>query len=205
IDQTTWQAARAARVVLHDGLRNDEPHGLYFKEQVRRELVERFGWQRVYQGGLRVFSTIDMKMQIDGEEAVAEGLRSLETRRRAVAARRKKPEPEGALQAALVALNPVTGHVRMMVGGRDFEESRFNRAVQARRQPGSAFKPFVYVAALEAGYPPATLFEYLNDPIPTLHGAWTPEDEHSTADSMSLRAGLRTSSSRAAVRLLRDV
>ena len=55
--------ARAAKVVLHDALRADEPHGQYFKEQVRQELVERFGWQRVYQGGLRVYSTIDMPMQ----------------------------------------------------------------------------------------------------------------------------------------------
>ena len=55
------------------------------------------------------------------------------------------------LQGALVALDPATGHVRAMVGGRDFDESHFNRAVQAKRQPGSAFKPFVYAAALEAG------------------------------------------------------
>ena len=51
-----------------------------------------------------------------------------------------------------------------MVGGRDFDESHFNRAVQAKRQPGSAFKPFVYAAALEAGYTPATLIDHLNDP-----------------------------------------
>jgi penicillin-binding protein 1A len=63
IDRPTWQSARAAKMVLHDGLRADEPHGQYFKEQVRQELVERFGWDRVYQGGLRVYSTIDMPMQ----------------------------------------------------------------------------------------------------------------------------------------------
>ena len=68
-----------------------------------------------------------------------------------------------------------------MVGGRDFDESRFNRAVQAQRQPGSAFKPFVYAAALEAGYTPATVLDHLDDPIATLQGAWTPEDEHSDA------------------------
>jgi penicillin-binding protein 1A len=92
-----------------------------------------------------------------------------------------------------------------MVGGRDFETSRFNRAVQARRQPGSAFKPFVYAAALEAGYTPATIIDHLNDPIATPQGNWAPEDEHSTAESMSLRTGLRTSSNRAAVRLLQQV
>ena len=79
-------------------------------------------------------------------------------------------------------MDPATGHVRAMVGGRDFDESSFNRAVQARRQPGSAFKPFVYAAALEAGFTPATMIENLDVPIDTLEGAWTPEDEHSTAD-----------------------
>ena len=204
------EAARAATLVkptLRDTLRSDEPHGQYFKEQVRRELVDRFGWQRVYQGGLRVYSTIDMPMQIAADAAVAAGLASLDERRAAAAARRKRAAPadEAPLQAALIALDPATGHVRAMTGGRDFEASHFNRAVQARRQPGSAFKPFVYAAALEAGYTPATLIRNLNAPIATLQGAWAPEDEHSSADSMSLRAGLRTSSNRAAVRLLQDV
>ncbi len=92
-----------------------------------------------------------------------------------------------------------------MVGGRDFEESHFNRAMQAQRQPGSAFKPFVYAAALEEGYTPATRHQHLDDPIATLQGAWTPEDEHSSAASMTLRTALRTSSNRAAVRLLQEV
>ncbi len=102
-------------------------------------------------------------------------------------------------------MDPETGHVRAMIGGRDFGESSFNRAVQAKRQPGSAFKPFVYAAALEAGFTPATMIDRLNEPIETLQGDWTPEDEHSDAESMSLRAALRTSSNRAAVRLLQEV
>jgi len=211
IDRTAYQSARATKVALHDSLRAVDPHGQYFKEQVRREVVERFGWQRVYQGGLRVFTTIDMPTQIAAESAVAESLQALDGRRAALAARRaaqKKTAPAldtDRLQAALIALNPETGHVRAMVGGRDFTDSSFNRAVQAHRQPGSAFKPFVYAAALESGYTPATIIDHLNDPIDTLQGAWTPEDEHSAAESMSLRAGLRMSSNRAAVRLLQDV
>jgi penicillin-binding protein 1A len=92
-----------------------------------------------------------------------------------------------------------------MVGGRDFDASHFNRAVQAHRQAGSSFKPFVYAAALEAGFTPATVLDHLDDPIATPQGAWTPEDEHSAAPTMSLRTGLRTSSNRAAVRLLQEV
>jgi penicillin-binding protein 1A len=205
IDNATWEAVRAERVALHDGLRSQEPYGQYFKEQVRRELVDRFGWERVYQGGLRVYSTIDMKMERAAEAAVGEGLKALDARR----ARGKRPTTDGEdddqLQAALVAMDPTTGEVRAMVGGRNFDESSFNRAVQAKRQPGSAFKPFVYAAALEAGYTPATLISNLNDPIATFSGAWTPEEEKATADSMTLRTALRISSNRAAVHLLQEV
>ena len=194
--------AKARRnVVLHDTLRAQEPHGQYFKEQVRRELVDRFGWQRVYQGGLRVFSTMALPMQIAAEEAIAASLKSVEERRRKF----KKLNQDDVLQAALIALDPQSGHVWAMVGGRDFNESRFNRAVQARRQPGSAFKPFVYATALEAGYTPVTVIDHLNDPVSTVQGAWTPEDEHSSAGAMTMRTALRTSSNRAAVRMLQQV
>ena len=109
------------------------------------------------------------------------------------------------LQGALVAMDPTTGYVRAMVGGRDFDESRFNRATQAKRQSGSAFKPFVYAAALEAGYSPASVIDNLNAPIATPQGGWVPEDEHSSASSMTLRTALRTSSNRAAVQLLNGI
>ncbi|HMF95268.1 MAG TPA: PBP1A family penicillin-binding protein [Vicinamibacterales bacterium] len=213
IDKQTWQKARATKIALHDTLRAGEPHGQYFKEQVRRELVDRFGWQRVYQGGLRVYSTIDMPMQIAAENAIAEHVKTIEQKRAAWQARRaaasKTPgatpgEPD-VLQAALVSMDPASGHVSVMVGGRDFAESHFNRAVQAHRQPGSAFKPFVYATALEAGFSPASVVDHLDDPIDTLQGAYVPEDEHSSASSMTLRTALRTSSNRAAVRLLQEV
>jgi penicillin-binding protein 1A len=210
IARADWQHARTARVVLRDSLRGGDLRGRYFQEQLRQELVDRFGWMRVYQGGLRVFSTIDMEAQDSAEAAVAQSLKVLDDKRKAIASRLKRPAGDAAngddpLQAALVAMDPRTGEVRAMVGGRDFAQSRFNRAVQARRQPGSAFKPFVYAAALEAGYTPATVLDHLNDQVETPQGNWAPEDEHSTAESMSLRTALRTSSNRAAVRLLQQV
>src|SRR3954464_4308662 len=219
LTKAQWQTARATKAALRDTLRSEEPHGRYFQEQVRLELVDRFGWQRVYQGGLRVFTTIDMPMQVAAEGVIAEHLKTIEEKRAAWQTRRagrqakaakpgvppRAPEPADPLQAALVSLDPVTGHVRAMVGGRDFDGSHFNRAVQAKRQPGSAFKPFVYATALEAGYSPASVVDHLDDPIATLQGAWVPEDEHSGAPSMTLRTALRTSSNRAAVRLLQEV
>ena len=193
---------------LHDGLRQEEPTGSI--SGARAPGTRRAVWlRRVYQGGLRVFTTIDLNMQKSAETAVANGLKSIEAKRRALAERRKSAgrrntgADEGdsgePLQGALVALDPQTGHIRAMVGGRDFAESPFNRAVQAERQPGSAFKPFVYAAALESGFTPATMIGNLDTPIATVQGAWTPEDEHSTAPELSLRTALRTSSNRAAV------
>ncbi|MGH9331595.1 MAG: penicillin-binding protein 1A [Vicinamibacterales bacterium] len=198
INRQTFDASRAAGVTLKDILQKDEAFGLHFKEHVRRELVDRFGFERVLEGGLRVYTTLDSDMQQAAERTIDEGLREIEQRR-------GYPHPPRELQAALLAIDPKTGHVRAMIGGRSFRESRFNRAVQAKRQPGSAFKPFVYAAALEEGYTPASVIANLDDPILTQQGAWMPEDEHSSATSMTLRTALRTSSNRAAVQLLRLV
>jgi penicillin-binding protein 1A len=198
IARPEYDAARAERVTLKNVLQRDESFGLYFKEQVRRELVEKFGWQRVYQGGLKVYTTLESDLQQAAETLVERSLAEIEKQR----GFQTGPEP---LQGALIALDPGTGHVRVMVGGRDFAASRFNRAVQARRQPGSAFKPLVFAAALESGYSPASLITDLDDPVLTQEGDWVPEDEHSTATSMTLRSALRISSNRAAVQLLRQV
>jgi penicillin-binding protein 1A len=92
-----------------------------------------------------------------------------------------------------------------MVGGRDFQQSHFNRVTQAKRQAGSAFKPFVYAAALEQGFSPGTLLTDLDDPVWTPQGNWVPEDGHSSEPTMTMRTALRTSSNRAAVRMLQEV
>lgn len=204
LDPPAYEQAKASAVVLRDALRTDEPFGRYFKEQVRLELIERFGRERVYQSGLRVYTTIDVDMQKAAEAAVARTLDELEKRRTAALKARRRPAgPDDApLQAAVVAIDPRSGAVRALVGGRSFADSRFNRAMQAKRQPGSAFKTFVYAAALEAGYTPATLITDLDEPIDTLQGAWTPEDGHSDAAELTMRTALKISSNRAAVRML---
>src|SRR5688572_9998514 len=203
---TRDQHAKAVReqVVLEDSLRRGEAYGQYFKEAVRRELVERFGRARVYQGDLVVYTTVDLAMQKAAEAEVQRALKEIEERQ---AARRRKgaPAPTSPLQAALVALDPKTGEVRALVGGRDFGASPFDRSRQARRQAGSAFKPFVYAAAIEAGYSPASLITNLDVPIATPQGGWTPEDEHLESPVMTMRTALRTSSNLAAVHMLEDV
>ena len=210
IDAATAERARKAKVQLTNGLEIKETYGLYFKEQVRRELVNRFGWERVAQGGLRVYTTMDTGLQQTAEALVEKGLKDIERRPGFKHAPRGKHtvaegETPDYLQVALVSMDPTTGEVRALVGGRDFGESRFNRAVQAKRQSGSAFKPFVFASALEAGYSPASIVSNLNDPILTPEGDWVPEDEHSSASSMTVRTALRTSSNRAAVQMLRSI
>jgi len=214
IDAAAAERAKASPVTINNALEIKETFGLYFKENVRRELVERFGWQRVYQGGLRVYTTIDSDLQQAAEVLLEKGLQDIERRPGFKHRKRAAPAPPAGaasagapeyLQGALMAMDPSNGHVKVMVGGRNFGESHFNRAVQAKRQSGSAFKPFVYAAALEAGYSPASLITGLNDPILTVKGAWLPEDDHATGDEMTMRAALRTSSNRAAVQMLSSV
>ena len=201
ITKAAFDRAAGETIKLVDTLRREEPLGQYFKEEVRQHLVRQFGWERLSEGGLKVYTTIDTDMQRAAEANVALSLQQIEMRR----AKRKAAPGAGQLEAALVAMDPTTGEVRAMVGGRDFKSSRFNRATQALRQPGSAFKPFVYAAALEAGYSPSSLVTRLDEPIQTLQGAWIPEDEHSSGSAMTVRSALRTSSNRAAVRMLEEV
>jgi 1A family penicillin-binding protein len=202
ITREAFDRSRQEKIELRDTLRRQEPIGQYFKEEVRQQLVKQFGWPRISEGGLRVYTTIDPDMQRAAEAAIDQTLRQIELRQKSKAQDGKKHDP---LQAALVAIDPSNGEVRAMVGGRDFSDSHFNRAMQARRQPGSAFKPFVYAAALESGFSPASVINNLDAPISTLQGAWIPEDEHSTAPAMTMRTALRTSSNRAAVQMLQTV
>jgi penicillin-binding protein 1A len=203
IDDVSYARALEDQPQLSDTLRIDESYGQYFKEEVRKQLVRQFGWERVYEGGLKVYTTLDPPIQRAAEAEVARAIADIEQKQA-----RDRGGPAGGhdvpLQGALVALDPRTGEVRALVGGRSFDQSHFNRATQARRQPGSAFKPFVYAAALEQGYTPGTLITGLDAPIYTPEGAWVPEDDHGAA-SMTMRAALRTSSNRAAVRMLQDV
>ena len=131
----------------------------YFVEWVRDVLDDRFG-PRLYSGGLRVHTTLDMDIQRIARAKMDEGWARLE----AAGARGPKFETvmedggtDGSetqyIQGAFVALEPQTGAIRALIGGRDFGDSRFNRATQALRQPGSTFKPFVFLAALESGIP----------------------------------------------------
>ncbi len=133
--------------------------GQHYLEYVQQLLESAYGADVGCKGGLQVYTTLSPTMQLKAEQSLRDGLKALETRRL------KASEKAGAApvterpEGALLALDPQTGHIKAMVGGYDFFKSEFNRATQARRQPGSSFKPFVYIAALEAGLTPATVVE----------------------------------------------
>src|SRR5262249_1231941 len=132
----------------------------YFTDYVRLELEER--WGDVSENiGARVYTSLDPVLQRFAEAAVIRGLDRLETQW----PRLGRPDPTRGLQAGCVALDPVSGEIRALVGGRVYQVSQSNRAVLARRQPGSAFKPFVYTAALRphGGPPPFTAASIVED------------------------------------------
>jgi penicillin-binding protein 1A len=132
--------------------------GHYLLEFLRIILESKYGANSLFSGGLSVYTTIDMKAQAAAEKAIEESLISFDKNKSKIF--EKSEQKSVKVQGALIAIDPKNGAIRAMVGGRNFRESQFNRAIQAKRQPGSAFKPFVYLAAIETGFTPATL---LND------------------------------------------
>jgi len=137
------------------------PAGAYFVEYLRQILEPKYGENALYQGGFTIYTTLDLKMQRAAEEVMNQSLEQFDQERdkeRAAQLAELKKHKKTAVtiststfkvQGALVAIDPHTGGIRAMVGGRSFKESQFNRVTQAQRQPGSAFKPFVWTAAMD--------------------------------------------------------
>jgi penicillin-binding protein 1A len=157
--------------------------GQYYLEYVQQTLEHEYGADIVFKGGLQVYTALSPVMQLQAERTLRDGLRALEARRLKEADRdAAKGEASAGVvhrpEGALLAIEPQTGYIKAMVGGYDFYKSEFNRAVHARRQPGSAFKPFVYIAALETGLTPATIVDDAAVEYPTGPGGrvWKPDN-----------------------------
>lgn len=175
----------------------------YFVDYIHRITAEELGGEKLYRTGYRYYTTLDPIRQAAAEDAVARGIEEIER----VALPADEP-----LQAALVAVNPTTGAMIAMVGGRSYGQSHFNRAVDAKRQPGSAFKPFVLLAALVQsvqGKGNRTLSTLVSgEPIslPTPEGIWTPVNfERKTYGKITIRKIIEDSINTATVRLANDV
>ncbi len=135
---TMAQYENAEKEPLPDAPRFRKYAAPYFIEMLRQEFETKYN-DDLYTAGYRIYCTIDYGMQKAAEEAIANGITSIEKR-----------EKKG-MQAALIAMDITTGDIKAMVGGSDFWKNQFNRATQALRQPGSSFKPFVYLTAIEQG------------------------------------------------------
>jgi len=206
----------------------------YFREYVRKMLYEKYG-DRLFTGGLTIETTLDTRVQACADSAIKSFIPVLEKQIRERVLENKSfakwldPPLEDeeeiekfladsarvdslmrvkyTLQVALIAIDPTNGHILAMVGGRDFKKSKFNRAVQMTRQPGSAFKPFAYTVAIENGYSPIT--ELLNVPIviPSLDGTmWKPKNyDGSVGGKTTLREGLKRSLNLIAAHLVQEL
>jgi penicillin-binding protein 1A len=156
------QKAQAEQVTLRPRGPRGYHDAPYVVEQVRQYVEQKYGKEVLYKRGLKIYTTINSHMQKIAEQAVQKGLEEFEKRE-------GKGKDKEQVQGALIALDPTTGFIGAMVGGRDFSSSQFNRATQAKRQAGSAFKPIVYAAALDKGFTPATIivdepFSYIDVP-----------------------------------------
>jgi penicillin-binding protein 1A len=182
---TREQAAAAARSVKVREGRASLPVGSYFADWISPQVRRAFN--RAY-GEVAVWTTLDSQLQLRAQDAVKRGL--------AAAA------ASGATQASLIAMR-TDGRVVAMVGGADYRKSPFNRAVQAERQPGSAFKPFVYLAALRAGMTPDSLV--IDAPVRI--GSWAPQNHEGryAGGPVPLRDAFARSSNVAAARLVQQV
>jgi penicillin-binding protein 1A len=170
----------------------------YFIAAVRRELRERFGAD-AETDGLRVYTTLDPPMQQAAERELRQQIEAVEAGKFGTF---RHPEcmptkPESCLQGMFVAMDARTGDVRALVGGRDFRISQFDRVVQAKRQAGSAFKPFVYATALGAGVPMTTTL--VGPGAMAGSGGYYPADHVADSLPLDMRGSLRVSSNRAAV------
>ncbi|HTF91396.1 MAG TPA: PBP1A family penicillin-binding protein [Verrucomicrobiae bacterium] len=123
---------------------NDAP---FYVDYLRRELEQNYSNDVLTQEGLRIFTSLDLQLQRIADRALTEGLKKLEASHPAL----KKKGADDSLEGAIIVLRPQTGEIKAMIGGRNYQKSQFNRVFQARRQPGSIFKPFVYLAALMYG------------------------------------------------------
>jgi penicillin-binding protein 1A len=170
-------------------LPGDEGPAQYFTNYVKQQLVDKYGSGRVFGGGLHVHTTIDLGLQAIARNSISKVL----------------TQPDGP-SAALVAIDPQTGAVLAMVGGKNYRTSQFNLAVQGERQPGSSFKPFVLASALEDGISPQSTF--VSAPVTILAGGrlWTVHNfEHSYMGPITLETATTESDNTVYAQLTRLV
>lgn len=192
IDQATSTQSRNTKIRLASRANqsnNSAETAPYFVDYVLQQLIDKYGADAVYKDGLKIYTTLDTDMQKAAEQAMRK-LPTAHTDSNGI----KQP------QGALVAIDPHTGYIKAMVGGRGNDQ--FNRAVMAERQPGSAFKPFVYLAAIESGMKADSI---IND-SPVSFGSWSPKNyDGRFHGNVTLRTALEESLNVPTVKLANQV
>ena len=192
--------------------RRSETYGLapYFVEYVRQRLDDDYG-PKLYREGYSVYTTLDATLQGIAEEHFSTQIAAVQARVDAWIARQApahRPDRAGTLvQGAFVVMDPANGDILVMIGGRDFGESKWNRAHQALRQAGSSFKPFVYTAAIDNNRFPIDVYDDNSIVIEEADGrVWTPENyDHKFKGPVTLRQGLKESRNIIALKLAQDL
>jgi penicillin-binding protein 1A len=185
ITEAQERTARATRIRIVPYPGAADPRGGYAKEFLRQKFRDQFGGDHPPDWEVR--TTFVPELQELAERAVSDGLRRFNA---------------PGLQAALVVLDPRNGDILALVGGRDFRQTQFNRAVRSHRQPGSAFKPLLFAAALEHGFSPVSVLAGLENIAPQGPDEWAPRNaDAETPDTLTLRAALVESNNRAATAL----
>ncbi len=171
ISKEEMENANKSPIILAKEAYRERANAPYFVEYIRQILEPKYGTNVLFKGGLKIYTSLDLTMQKVAEEVLERHLSRFDEEKK------KEMEEEGLtnigekeVQGAILVIDPKSGQIRVMVGGRDFKQSQFNRAVQAKRQPGSAFKPFIYTAAIDSGYTVVSLIDdspvaYYNDGI----------------------------------------
>ncbi len=178
-----------------------EKIGAYFLEETRKWVVERFGSDVLYRGGISMYTTMDPELQKIADDCAKNGIERL-TRIYEF----ESDTVSDSLQIALLAIDPKTGEILAMVGGRDFGKSMFNRTTQAKRQPGSSFKPFTWTKAIESGYTPSSII--LDEPVVVTAGdtIYSPHNyDHKFLGPVTLRKGIAKSRNLVAIRLIMKI
>ena len=171
----------------------------YFTSYIVNHLYSTYGEEATLTSGMQVYTTLDYELQMLAEEVV-----------KSYVAKSRKPfygtnraeENYNFSQASLMAVDPTTGYIKALQGGADYKENQYNRCTQARRQPGSTFKPFVYIAALEKGFSPSSIVQDSPITFSTSQGPYSPTNyTHTYMGNITLRKALENSINVVAVKI----
>ncbi len=200
-------------VEIRSGRDEKQEFAAYFLEEVRRYLERKYGAERLYHDGLKVYTALDPYLQRVAEDSMETQLQRMEKWKNVETTKARydslfdnglQEGPPDYIQGGVIAIDVQTGGIKALVGGRSFKHSKWNRATQAKRQPGSAFKPFIFLAAIESGYTPADILLDAPVVLDLPNGdVWKPSNfTEKFEGEVSLRHSLNFSINIAAIRLL---